>query len=1047
MADSEFLTPSLLEKIQNGDCILFLGAGASIGSAGPQGEKPMSGLALRDRLSDRFLGGKHKDKTLVRVADLAKHQNSLPDVQEYIHSLFHPLVPSSFHKLIPTFRWHAIVTTNYDLIVERAYELVENRKQQLRPIIRDGDNFSNVLKDSNALPFLKLHGCVKTINDENLPLILASEEYAKHQKNRKRLFSHFADWARERPVIFVGYDIADPNIQQILFDLTDMGIHRQTYVIVDPGLDPMLSSYWSSYRFIPVPLTFESFLNRLNELIPEHRRVLASVRVGIEISVSKWFSSAVTPSSHLVRYLNEELQHVHPSLNSAGVSPKAFYSGGCNDWAVFSQSLDIKRRLSDDLILGTVLVEGKLNQPFVIFVKGHAGAGKTVALKRFAWDAAKDFNAKILYLKEGGVLRTHLIIELAELCKEPIVVVVDDVIKHLPDVNRLYRDTSAKGLGVRIVIGARTNEWNQASADCEFPISDEHELKDLNEKEITDLLENLFRYKALGELERLSKESQIERFKLHADRQLMVALHEATTGKPFEELAYDEYEHLTPPEAKILYLDICTLHRLGVPVRAGLVSRISGVTFELFSRDFLRPLEHVIYTYFDASCRDYVYRSRHPLIAEFVFKWAVPDPIERAAQIIRIIRHMDTDYESDNYAFGQLIRGRVLAELFADKTLVRQVFDAALESGAAPEYIHHQYAVFELNHPGGSMRVAFDEIGRAADLAQGRDRSIEHTKAVVLRRLANDSEHPLERDKHRADAKLILKRLKNTAKQSHSYDTYGRLLMDELRDHLSVDVGRVDESNKDLISRSLSEAVRQIEECISIGLQKFPNDEHILNLDADLARLLEDEPRALSSLEFAVKANPARPFIAVRLANTYKRAGRVEDAVSILQACLQANPSSKECHYALATVLIDWDEFKNRQDIYYHLKRSFTEGDTNFGAQFWYARYELLYGDKDIGSALFKRLSDARIPPSYKKQSRGQLSTTEGKPLTCSGYIKALGASFGFASSAELRFDVFVHSSCFSQSDWEELREGSRITFGVTFTMRGAVAIRCAIAQ
>lgn len=128
---------------------------------------------------------------------------------------------------------------------------------------------------------------------------------------------------------------------------------------------------------------------------------------------------------------------------------------------------------------------------------------------------------------------------------------------------------------------------------------------------------------------------------------------------------------------------------------------------------------------------------------------------------------MDTDYESDSIAFGQLIRGRVLSDLFADKMLVRQIFDAALDSGAAADYINHQNAVFELHHPRGSMRAAMQAILEAEKHSSGRDRSIQHTKSMILRRLARESDHQLERDKYRTEAKLILRKLMDTARMSH----------------------------------------------------------------------------------------------------------------------------------------------------------------------------------------------------------------------------------------------------------------------------------------
>lgn len=1042
---TEILSPWLLEKLQDGECVLFLGAGAAIGSSGPNGETPPSGMKLRDLLCDKFLGGKHKDKALTRVAEFAKYESSLPDVQSYIRSLFYSLQPANFHKLIPTFRWHAIVTTNYDLIVERAYDAVAQRKQQLRPIIRDGDNFSTILKDQNALPYLKLHGCINTVNDEGLPLILGSEEYAKHQRNRKRLFNHFQDWARERPVIFAGYDISDPNILQILFDLTDLGVQRPTYAVVDPSLDDIARRYWTAHKFVPQPLAFENFLASLDGAVPEKNRVLASLRNESEVSISSWFRSNLSPSANLKRYLDEELEHVRPAMATRGVTPKSFYAGADADWPVFQQDLDFKRRISDDLIVECVLEGRSKRHPSIALIKGHAGSGKTIVLKRFAWDAAKDFDGRVLYLKEGGVVRPLLICEIAELAQEQIVIVIDEALKHLPDISKLYKEAAAKGLDIRIVLAARTNEWNTISADNELPVTEEFEVKELIGPEISGLLDKLTSHSALGELAHMTRPEQIAHFRLHSERQLMVALHEATSGKPFEEIAFDEYEHVLPAEARVLYLDICTLHRLGVSVRAGLVSRVSGVTFETFSKNLFKPLEHVVRTYFDVASRDYVYRSRHPLIAEFVFRQALPDPVERAAQIIRIIRHMDTDYESDSVAFGQLIRGRILSELFADKALVRQIFEAALESGAPADYINHQAAVFELHHPHGDMRSAMNAILDAERLSSGRDRSIEHTKAMILRKMAHDSDHLLERQKYRADAKQILRKQQANAKVSYAFDTYGRVLLDELKDQLASNADNTGSGSEALSQRSISELIRQLEECISTGLQRFPGDDHLLSLEADFASLLDDEPRTIESLEAAARSNPGRPFIAVRLADIYLRAARMDNALETLRTCLQLNPSSKECHLALAKALMSQGEFTNRQDIQYHLKRAFTDGDTNFDAQFWHARHELIYGDIARGSEQFKKLGAARTSPFYKRNLRGELLTSEGLPATFTGYVKSLGHGYCFVSSAELRFAVYMRVNSFSQSDWGSLGEGIKVSFGVAFSLKGPAGIRGAV--
>ena len=82
----------------------------------------------------------------------------------------------------------AIVTTNYDLIVEKAYQAEKDSLQKLATVLGDNEHLEGILKDPDNVPYLKLHGCITRINNNKLPLILASEQYAKYKKNREKIF-------------------------------------------------------------------------------------------------------------------------------------------------------------------------------------------------------------------------------------------------------------------------------------------------------------------------------------------------------------------------------------------------------------------------------------------------------------------------------------------------------------------------------------------------------------------------------------------------------------------------------------------------------------------------------------------------------------------------------------------------------------------------------------------------------------------------------------------------------------------------------------------
>ena len=148
---------------------------------------------------------------------------------------------------------------------------------------------------------------------------------------------------------------------------------------------------------------------------------------------------------------------------------------------------------------------------------------------------------------------------------------------------------------ITILAAERDNEWNTYGARISerwCPLNSS--INNLSHKEIEDLVDLLDKHDSLGLLKALSREQRIAAFVERAERQLLVALHEATRGKPFEEIVYDEYEGIVPEQARRLYLDICTLNQFGIPVRAGTITRVSGIRFNDYRERLFRPLQNVV---------------------------------------------------------------------------------------------------------------------------------------------------------------------------------------------------------------------------------------------------------------------------------------------------------------------------------------------------------------------------------------------------------------------------------------------------------------------
>ncbi|WP_353176340.1 cold shock domain-containing protein [Salinisphaera sp. T5B8] len=726
---------------------------------------------------------------------------------------------------------------------------------------------------------------------------------------------------------------------------------------------------------------------------------------------------------------------VDADMAAVGIIPADFYAGQGNNWSAIAGNLDIKRRITEDILINILLQQAGDQDSRVFLLKGHAGSGKSVTLKRFAWELSQKLNQLVIYVPAEGRLTRDVARELYDLTKQRVTYVFDDAMRRSTDIAAVSKAARTEKLPVTVVMAARTNEWNIGSGELESLVDNEYELRDLNPSEVSELLAKLEEHDCLGHLKDVPDEKRREFFVLTAEYQLLVALHEATMGRPFEDIVLDEFRNVRPEGAKALYLDVCTLHRFDVGLRAGLLSRISGISIERFEKDFFKPLEHLVSTYFDSSSRDYAYRSRHPVIADVIFKNLFETQADRATQIERVISFMNVDYESDSRAFEQMIRGKHLATLFSDRQFADRIFSAAMDSSANLSHVEHQRAVFELNHVAGNLDAALSAIERALSAGSGSQFSILHTKALVLRKKALNASEGLGKDAFRQEARRILERQAKTSHTSHALHSIGQLLIDELREALI----KVEDPNSALVDRAVASLSKQLEKVVSDGHSKFPADSHMLTLEASFAQLLEQEPRFITALENAFAHSPGDGLIAVRLAKAQVKAGVPADALSTLAQCIERNPADKRARYEYARQLIRTKQPDNKAVIR-HLRASFSEGDTNYAAQFWCARHYFLYDDRSRAKELFQKLEKARVPPAVRNRVQGFARNYSGELESFVGHISRLEDGFCFIQLETIQESVFAHYTQFSGDQWGKLRVGNEVSCYLGFSFRGPVA-------
>ncbi|NTF43386.1 SIR2 family protein [Rhizobium rhizogenes] len=1039
--NATILDAGVIEAVRDGRAVLFLGAGASIGAIRGSNEQIPLSKELGRRIAGKFLGPGYDEADFKTICDFAASARSVRDLQAFIHEELVGYQPALFHLLIPTFTWAGIATTNYDLVIEGAYQKNQKRLQELIVNCRDGDGSAENLGNKGLL-YVKLHGCITHYQEVNPPLIASTEQIINHRTGRSGQFSQFLEWAKTKTIIFAGYGMGDFNLRTLFEEIRKDGDNHSRHYIVRPGISKVEEDYWLERRVRAIDASFDSFLSALDTGIRAETRQLAQLKTVLTASSFTRFIAKidVRESASLLRYLESGCEHVSTFAPISVPEAARFYKGFELGWDPLAHDLDVSRRIGRDILETNILATSKISKPQFVVLKGHAGGGKSVVLRRVAWDAAIKNDKLVFRVESGADLDKAAFDEIISLTNQTIFLVIDDVAEDAGKVADFLRHANRQRWPIVIIGGARVNEWNMRCEDLETLVDEVHELKYLSKSEIDDLLTLLELHGCLGHLAQLQYDKRREKLQEQYGRQLLVALHEATENATFRDIIADEYESITPPEAKLLYLDICSLHRFGPPVRAGLISRVHGIDFEEFNKRFFLPLEAVIDLSADRKTRDWTYKARHAVIAEIVYSVGLPTVKEKYDDFIRVISHLNTSYSYDREVLFELIRAQKLAEIFKERTMGAAIYEQACSSIGEDWGMLHQRGIYE-------MRLASDKSGldraelyleRALQLQQNAT-SVKHSLAELALRRSAVAKNDQEREAWRREAEKQAGTLASKSKNSYPLHTMAKIAVSRVKDYLE----RAEQTDTILSQDALNVAIKQAEEVLRLGLQTYPNDDRLLTEDAALSDLLKDADKALVALEKAFQTNPRSELIAKRLSRILRAKGRYENAIEVLRDAITHNQGSQQLHFDLAHAL---RESANDADtsladsILYHFQRSFIKGDKQYEARFWFARQLTIHGRWLEAKTIFDELKKLALPYRQRTGLRGPVLNKDGTSKMFYGQITNNRIDFAFIRADQDGIECFTAIEHL-KSDDQLPKEASRVKFAMQFSLIGPVAV------
>lgn len=863
-------------------------------------------------------------------------------------------------------------------------------------------------------------------------MILTPDQFVNYQSKRQRLFNELQELSYDYPVLFVGFGMADYDIRTILNGLDKNMSERVRSYMIGPHITELEQKMWDAKKISCIKVGFEEFLDELDKSIDKNSRVLASIRPNIKLPIFSKFTVStddLKPSENFLSFIENDIEFIHPNISAPNTDPKAFYRGYFENWDPIIKNLDINRKIKDGILFEVFMdeYEHDSEDQFLYLIKGNAGSGKSVLLRRLAFDAGNTLERLCIVLKDVNRVNPDHIIELYNYVKERIYLFVDSAATLESDIVYLLNRCKKEKVKLTIIVAERVNVWNTECKTLNTYLNESYHVKYLHPTEITELLLLLEKHHALDTLEFKSQQQRIEAFSERAGKELLVALYEATTSKPFEDIIYNEYKSINDPRAQSLYLTVSIFHRLGAEARAGFISRVHNISFHKFKEKLFLPLEFIVFDKLDRRINDHVYVTRNKLIAQIIFERVITSPQDRFDEYVRILNSLNIDYESDRIAFMSITNARKLLEVFPDPSMVRRIYEIATSQSENDPKLLQQQAIFEMNAPGGSMVVA-DRYLKEAHKLLPNDPIISHSIAEMTYKKAERATNSNEFFAAVDECVRICNNI--TAKNhnhSHPYHTSLKALVLKLNYVLeSQDVPAIERVIKD------------IEKTFAINKQYFPSEEFILEIESKFNEIINQKENAKELLEKAFRTNKSSPFIALRLANFYEKENQLEDSLAVIKEAIELNSGDRELNFKYG-MLLDQKSDPNYEDIKYHLRRAFTKGDSRFQAQLWYARSLYITNDFPGAKEIFSYLSKVNADPEVKRNPVGVLKRNN-KPLNFEGVITKVEVSYGFirrdAYGDELYFYRFE-----GDYDWERFRRGSRVSFRIGFNYKAPLAL------
>ncbi len=869
---------ALGRRLLTGHVAVFLGAGSSIGSGAPSSDELASAIGKQVLQTDERY-------SLADMVDYADGGPGRREVNKVIVECLESLSPSKSLVDLASLPWPRVFSVNFDNLFEQA-----KRLHGQNPVVYYSP--ANLEQSTvDRIPIYMLHGSIKSPNDPNMGLVLTQDDLIRAATKRATFYHQLTASLQSYEIVYVGFALGDSDFRRVITELHESVNNQQNLVprgyAVIPDPPSFAKAYWDTKKITVVDTTMENFTQALMQL--RSGTHFQAIPIGSAPILGRFLSS-VNPASDQADEFARSFDF--PDLDRGEPNPTAFFRGAPPNWAAIRERIDAVRDVTDTITEDLLIDQadepprGNRNATHFALLTGYAGSGKTTLAKRIAWTLANPWSKPVVWVKQPSRLQLDLIEAALQVANERIYVFVDGAADAGASVVDVIQSSRRRGLPLTFVVSERRNEWLAATARSPFAPDNEYELRRISDREAVSILQRLAAAGELGVLRALPHEEQLKRLIDRAGRQLLVGLREVTEGRDFDTIIEDEVHGLPREAARRAYVMVCTLFQFGIPIRAGVLSRTTGVPFDEFGEAILRPASRVIMDLQRSPREEPIYTARHSVIAAVVFRRALRTVRERADQIKQLLRQLDYGYRDDRRAFIRLISPRWLGEIGIKGSEQQEVLALARELRPNDASVVQQEG---LSRRFDNPTLASQLLHEAQMLAP-QDETIRHSQALlILDDAKNEGDETRQQtlfDRGEEAFRLLIRR---RVDNSAPYVGLARLML----------------ARSEVVSAAdrKVQLFTEAEKTIASAFQNCAPTAHMFDMSAKIAEAVGNVSVAERDFRQASIAAGREPYIWITYARFLERQQGAEAAVVALNQGIDLNPVDPSLNYELARVL------------------------------------------------------------------------------------------------------------------------------------------------